>query len=117
LILFLGYMIPEYKINPKILSDTRVKAYINKACKEHPDIVLKYKGSNATRYVFVLKLIQQGIIAVDHNLNYKYGDIVLGVNLDAVIDWMGDTRKNGSIVSKWQSMLNIAAEKSADIPV
>jgi hypothetical protein len=117
LILFLGYMIPEYKIKPEILSDTRMKALIFKACKEHPDVVLKYKGPNAARYVFALKLIRQGIITVDHNLNYKYGDVHLGVHLDTVIEWMSNMKENGYIVSKWQKMLDSNAEKSAEIPV
>lgn len=117
MILFLGYMIPEYKIKPEILSDTRMKALIYKACEEHPDVVLKYKGPNANRYVFVLKLIQKKIIAVDHNMNYKYGDIPLGVNIDSVIQWMDDYKTNGHVVTKWQRLLNEDAEKSVEIPV
>ena len=109
-------MIPEYKIVPGKLSDTRMKALINKACEEHPDVVLKYKGPNANRYVFVLQLIQKKIIAVDHNMNYKYGDITLGVNIDSVIDWMNYWKNNGAIVSKWQNMLKSEAERSVETP-
>lgn len=115
MVLFLGYMIPEYNIKPGLLSDTRMKALINKACKEHPATVLKYKGPNGVRYVFVLQLIQKGIIVVDHNLNYKYGDMHLGVNIDSVIEWMSDMKRNGTIVTKWQKMLDLAAESSANV--
>src|ERR1035437_1215747 len=117
LILFLGYMIPEYKIKPEILSDTRMKALIFKACREHPDAVLKYKGPKAERYVFALKAIRHGIITVDHNLNYKYGDVFLGVHLDSVVEWMSNTKENGYIVSKWQKILGDKIEESSKIEV
>jgi len=114
MIMFLGYALPEYKRVPKELSMTRMESLVLKACREHPDVVLKYKGPNATRIVFVLKLIQYGIITQDRNLNFNYGDIHLGVNLDSVVGWMENMKDHGNVVTKWQRLLDLQEGKSAE---
>jgi len=111
IVLYMQYAIPEYKIpTPGILSTTRQKEIVLKACREYPKEVLKLKSPDSTRIIFILKLISYGVITRDHNMNFKYGDIHLGVNLDSVVQWMQNMKEHGETVSKWQRILDAKIE-------
>jgi len=115
LLIFLGHAIQEYNVNSDNLSVARVKYLVFKAAKEHPAEVLKMKGPGAARIIFVSKVISSKIIARKKNNDFYYDDIWIGSNFDAVVEWMED-RKNSSIVTKWQNMLDYKERKEQGKP-
>ena len=105
LIILLGHEIPEYKIEPGLLSDAKMKAYVLRGCKEHPDVVLKMKGVDATKTIFVIKLLKYAIISRGKNMEYFYGDLHVGHTFDSIKGFM-ETHQNAQIVTKWQNMID-----------
>ena len=116
ILIFLGHAVPEYKVTPGNLSETRIKALVLDACRKYPKEVLKMKGPGSTRIIFVTKVINYGIIVRKKNNDFYYGDIFIGPTFDSVVEWMEDKRNN-QIVSKWQMQLDVKEKRSKDEPI
>lgn len=90
---YLGQDVSVFR--PKDIED-----YLMTKAEKTPALILKAKADpNYKTRVFLYKLVEAKKIKIDKSGIYKYGEIILGLNLDAAIYWLNDT-KNRVLVGK-----------------
>lgn len=81
-----------------------------KAKNGPPRILAIRNDRNFKEKLFLFRLLKSRTVTKDKNGIYKYGDILIGLNQDAAIMWLNDT-KNRDIVGKLYSKLNGSAAR------
>lgn len=86
------------------LTTTEVEAALFQRCKENPDNVIKVLADpNSKVKIFLKKLLEKNVVKFDSG-KYTYGDEILGLNEQAVVDFLRD-KQNAKLVSEFGRLL------------
>jgi len=104
IILLMNFEVAGFLMDPRVMTDITIRTQVFKACREHPDVVLKLKGEGNTVLLFVLKLLYHKMIERRHGTDFYAGETFVGSTLESVKNWCTDT-KNSQLVTKWGVMI------------
>lgn len=103
-ILLMNYMVPKYNIDPRSMTEIQIRSEVLKACKEHPDMVLKLAKKDNEVLLFVLKLMYYKIIERRNGTDFYAGETYIGSTLDAV-KLFCTSADNTQLITKWGNMI------------
>lgn len=110
IILLMNFEIPGFDMNPSKMTDIVLRSTVLKACKDHPQIVLKLSKEDAGQILFVLKLLYHKIIERRNNTDFYSGETFVGATLEAVKMFCAKS-ENTVLVTKWGRTIETKEEK------
>lgn len=112
--LLLSYKVPGYSLNPKNMSLSQLEDSILEACEKYPEHILSCYEKGAEEQLFILKLVNSGIIKRKDDAFYD-GQLFLGNQLSEVQIFMTKVENAGNI-DKWIKQLR-SYEGTTNAPV
>lgn len=101
--LLLNYNIKGFNINVSVLTELQIKDKLIEACKNYPDVVINCFAKGVEKDLFILKLIDKGIITTI-NGSYYDGKMFVGQSLDEIKSFI-EKPSNQEYLNKWGRLL------------
>jgi len=111
--MLLNYRVQNYHLDIEVLSDSQIKAELIKLCKKEPHHVLACFGPKAEEDLYILKLVNYGILTMKDG-SFFDGSYFVGDSIDKVREFIKNPlESNNKYANKWGRLI---LEKDGKLP-